>query len=135
MAANKRVPLPSSQPLKRKFVCLTSSSSPTEEPTQPKSAKRKRGKTKAITSCERCRHAHIKCVSRGPGEACENCAKRSINTCSLTQSPNKEVVSSTIDKGDIQEDCLQIQELQMAAAAALAYLEKQQLWSQASALS
>ncbi|KAI1206702.1 uncharacterized protein F4807DRAFT_437959 [Annulohypoxylon truncatum] len=85
MTAKKRVPLPNSRPHKRKHACLADSSPPTEDPAKSDPAKRKRGKTKAITSCERCRHAHIKCVARGPREPCENCAKRSISTCSFTQ--------------------------------------------------
>ncbi|KAI1760591.1 hypothetical protein GGR53DRAFT_509197 [Hypoxylon sp. FL1150] len=84
MAKTKRVPLPSSRRLveKQKPLNHTDLELTTEDVPHPQRSKRKPRKTKAITSCERCRHAHIKCVGNGAGEPCENCAKRGVQTCS-----------------------------------------------------
>ncbi|KAI1460217.1 hypothetical protein F4805DRAFT_455156 [Annulohypoxylon moriforme] len=127
MVAGKRIPLPSSRPHKRKATYLEDSSPPLQEPVHSTPEKRKRGKTKAITSCERCRHAHIKCVSRGPGEPCENCAKRSTCTCSFTreQPSNEAAMNQKPGQEETREDSLQAQELRIVAATVLAYLEKQ----------
>ncbi|OTA97590.1 hypothetical protein M434DRAFT_26619 [Hypoxylon sp. CO27-5] len=122
MARSKRTPLPSRQ---RRSLLPLSSLPAMEELVEPKPAKRKRGKSKAITSCERCRYAHIKCVSRGSGEPCENCAKRSIRTCSFTQSPNKAGVTSTINTKPNDSHSLQIQQLQIIAISVLAYIDGQ----------
>ncbi|KAI5867553.1 hypothetical protein GGS23DRAFT_592858 [Durotheca rogersii] len=64
--------------------------SPSPSPSPPPKPRRK-GRTKAITSCERCRRAHIKCVGRGGGStgaACETCARRgAAHACSFVARP------------------------------------------------
>ncbi|KAI2611893.1 hypothetical protein GGR54DRAFT_617184 [Hypoxylon sp. NC1633] len=119
MASKKRVPLPSTRPRKHKSTHQASTLKTAPDPTISNVGKRKRGRTKAVTSCERCRQAHIKCVSRGPGEPCENCAKRSIQTCTFAR-PSSE-------SGSKKEDAITYsahdQELQGLATSALAYME------------
>lgn len=100
MTRSKRVPLPSlprSQE-KQKPLHHTDRKPSTEEAPQPR--KRKTRKTKAITSCERCRHAHIKCVGNGAGEPCENCAKRGIQTCSHVYSNRDPDADSNLKLGN-----------------------------------
>ncbi|KAI0008314.1 hypothetical protein F4779DRAFT_456431 [Xylariaceae sp. FL0662B] len=92
-----------------------------------KPAIRRRGKTKGITSCERCRNAHIKCVSNGAGVPCENCAKKSSRICSFTQSnADKKRVDSAAARADIHPPSPHSRHLKGLAAAVLAYMRMQQ---------
>ncbi|KAI0384470.1 hypothetical protein F5Y04DRAFT_293335 [Hypomontagnella monticulosa] len=125
MAVNKRIPLPTSRPRKQKPPDSPATPPVAEELAKSLPAKRKRGKVKAITSCERCRQAHIKCVSRGPGESCQNCAKRSISTCSFTKFSHKTDGGSTANKDGTDSYSPQAQRLQAIAASAVEYMERQ----------
>lgn len=125
MINKKRVPLPNYYPRKHQSANYADTSPTTEEQVTSIPTKRKRRKTKAITSCERCRHAHIKCVSRGPGESCENCAKRAIQPCSFTQPHDEMSAKPAVKEKELGLHSPQVRHLQFLAASAIAYMEEQ----------
>ncbi|OTB16986.1 hypothetical protein K445DRAFT_21177 [Daldinia sp. EC12] len=106
---------------------------PNNTQAEPSPQKRKKGRSKAITSCERCRQAHTKCVSQGPGAPCVNCAKRSARVCSFTQPlPNSDLNTST-DQKNHSTQLPQAHKLQVLATVALSYMENELLRSKVDA--
>ncbi|KAI0847675.1 hypothetical protein F5Y00DRAFT_271012 [Daldinia vernicosa] len=127
MAVKKRVPLPDHPPCRRRSMSATGPQPTRKEQAKQLPQKRKRGRSKAITSCERCRQAHIKCVSQGLGEPCVNCAKRSTRACSFMQRLSETDLNPPADQ---KEHPLQLpldHKLQVLATSALAYMERQLL--------
>ncbi|KAI1464571.1 uncharacterized protein F4812DRAFT_467160 [Daldinia caldariorum] len=125
MATKRRIPLPDLPPHRTRCMSSISIQPTSKNEVQSFPQKRKRGRSKAITSCERCRQAHIKCVSQGQGEPCVNCAKRSTRVCSFMQHlPGKSDLNSPMDQKSHSAQHPEDHQLQTLAASALAYMEK-----------
>ncbi|KAL7621065.1 hypothetical protein AAE478_008377 [Parahypoxylon ruwenzoriense] len=104
MTTKKRVPLPA-YPRKQGAKIPTDSSPTIGEKAKSEPAKRKKGRTKAITSCERCRRSHI----------------------NFTRLSNGTAASSVDGIKEISPSSAQGQKLQALAASALAYVEAHML--------
>lgn len=127
MTIKGRIPLPDHPPCRNKSMSSTSSQPTRKEQVKQLPQKRKRGRSKAITSCERCRQAHIKCVSQGPGEPCVNCAKRSTRACSFMQRLSETDLNPPIHQKELALQLSLDHKLQVLATSALAYMERQLL--------
>ncbi|KAI1804821.1 hypothetical protein F4811DRAFT_260932 [Daldinia bambusicola] len=124
MATKRRIPLPDRPPHRTRCMSPISLQPTSQSQIQSFPPKRKRGRSKAITSCERCRQAHVKCVSQGLGEPCVNCAKRPTRVCSFTQQPlNKSDLNSSMHQTVYPAPQPAGQQLKALAASALAYME------------